>query len=143
MKKVFTYLIAILALSAPLSVLPASPVQAQAAGRGCSQHLLTFPAWYRGLVNNKCDITYPGSGKNAPSLSDFIWKIALNVIEIMLQLVGYLAVGFIIVGGFRYLTSTGSPDGMAAAQKTILNAIIGLVISLFSVAVVNVIAGAF
>jgi hypothetical protein len=105
----------------------------------CSDHLLTFPAWYRGLTDDSCNIKSPA---DTGGLSKFIWTIALNVIEMMLQLVGYISVGFIIAGGFTYMTSTGSPDGATRARKTITNAIVGLVISIFSVAIVNVISGA-
>jgi hypothetical protein len=106
-----------------------------------SSRLLTFPTWYRGLLTPDCnDIRSPSS--LAGGLSEFIWTIVLNVIEIMLQAVGYACVGFIIAGGFRYIVSAGSPDGMVKARKTITNAVVGLVISIFSVAIVNVVAGA-
>lgn len=114
----------------------ATPQPAMAA---CNTTLLTFPAWYRGVVDDSCNIKSPTDSGGLPT---FIWTIGLNIIEIMLQLVGYIAVGFIIVGGFKYLTSTGSADDIAKAKKTILNAVIGLVISIFSVAIVNIVAGA-
>jgi hypothetical protein len=104
----------------------------------CTANLLTFPAWYRGLQNPDCSIKDPNK---AGGLSKFIWTIALNVVELMLQAVGYVAVVFIIIGGFKFLTGTGTPDTVAKARTTILNAIIGLVISIFSVAIVNVVAG--
>lgn len=107
----------------------------------CNERLLTFPAWYRGLTDDKtCDIKNPG---NMPGgIKTFIWTIVLNVVELMLQLVGYLAVGFIIYGGFKYMTSAGSADGMTKSRNIIMNAVIGLVISIFSVAIVNMVAGA-
>ena len=109
----------------------------------CSEMLLTFPAWYKGLLvdapNGNCDIKNPA---DAGGLSAFIWKIVLNVIQMVLNLIGYLAVGFIIFGGFKYMTSAGSADGMVKARKTIMNAVIGLVLSIFSIGIVNVIAGA-
>jgi hypothetical protein len=104
----------------------------------CSDRLLTFPAWFSGLTDGNCDIQSPA----AVGLSKFIWTIALNIIETLLQLVGYISVGFIIAGGFKYMTSAGSPDGMVRARKTILNAVIGLALSMFSVAIINVVAGA-
>ena len=70
-------------------------------------------------------------------------KNRLNVIEFMLQLVGYMAVGFIIAGGFKFLTSTGSPEDIAKSRKTILNAVVGLIISIFSIGIVNVVVGIF
>ncbi|MFI5212827.1 MAG: pilin [Candidatus Saccharimonadales bacterium] len=107
----------------------------------CTDHLLTFPAWYKGLQATDCSIVSPADPQ-AGGIQSFIWKIVLNVIDILLQLVGYLSVGFIIFGGFKYMTSAGSPDGMVKARKTITNAVVGLVISIFSVVIVNAIAGA-
>lgn len=107
----------------------------------CNQRLLTFLAWYRGLqYDDNCDIKNPGSVPGG--ISTFIWTIVLNVIELLLQLVGYVAVGFIIVGGFKFFMSAGSSDGIAKARKTITNAVVGLIISIFSVAIVNAIVGA-
>jgi hypothetical protein len=111
---------------------------APTANAACNDRLLTFPAWFRGLTTANCDIESP----SVKGPSRFIWKIVLNVVELMLQLVGYISVGFIIAGGFKYITSSGSSDGMAKAKRTITNAIIGLVISIFSVAIVNVVVNA-
>lgn len=114
----------------------------------CESRVLGFPTWYRTLGETKtvdgeetCEIQKPGSGRNG--LSNFIWKIVLNVLEIALLLVGYLAVGFIIYGGFKYITGAGSPDKITAGRKIILNAVIGLVISIFSVAIVNLVIRGF
>lgn len=139
MSKIRNWLLALLFVAsfggATLSV--ATPQPAYAA---CTERLLTFPAWYRGLVDGACMIKNP---TDVGGLPQFIAKIALNIIEFMLQLVGYLAVGFIIAGGFKFLTSTGSPDDIAKSRKTILNAVIGLVISIFSIGIVNVVVGIF
>lgn len=114
----------------------------------CVGRVIGFPTWYRGLGETKtidgektCEIKKPGSGQNG--LSNFIWKIVLNVLEIALLLVGYLAVGFIIYGGFKYITGAGSSDKITAGRKIILNAVIGLVISIFSVAIVNLVVRGF
>lgn len=119
----------------------------QTASAACSDRLLTFPAWFRGLTTaegtgeTSCTIIAPN--KAPGGIGGFIWTIALNVIETMLQLVGYISVGFIIAGGFKYMTSAGSSDGTVKARKTITNAIVGLVISIFSVAIVNLVANSF
>lgn len=108
----------------------------------CNDRLLTLPAWFKGLTvsDSDCSIKDPTA---AGGLSKFIWHIGLNILEALLQIVGYVSVGFIIAGGFKYMTSSGSSDGMAKARTTILNAVVGLGISIFSVAIVNVISGAF
>ncbi len=116
----------------------ASPSTALAA---CDDRtLLTLPTWYRGLVDNDCEIKNPNE---VGGISNFIWRIVLNIIEIALHLVGYISVVMIIFAGFTYIVSTGSPDKAAKARKTILNAVIGLVLSMASIAIVNVIVGIF
>jgi hypothetical protein len=112
----------------------------QPAAAACSERLLTFPAWYRGLLNSDCDVMAPTDAKGG--LTGFIWTIILNVTEFLIQLVAFVSIGFIITGGFKFMTSAGSPDGMAKARKTVTNAIIGLLISIFAVAIVNLVAGA-
>ena len=114
----------------------ATPQTAMAA---CNDRLLTFPAWYKGLLNGDCNVRSP---QDVGGISTFIWTIVLNVLEILLQLIGYLAVAFIIRGGFKYMTAVGDPGEIAKAKKIIMDAVIGLVLSIFSVAIVNLAAGA-
>lgn len=104
---------------------------------------LSMPVWYRGLADpSSCELKSPSDfGKDG--LSSYIWIIALNVIEIVLNLIGYIAVGFIIYGGFMYMIAAGSSDKIVSAKKMILNAVIGLVISFFSVVIVKLIVSRF
>lgn len=111
------------------------------AATNCNSGFLTFPAWYDGLTDSNCEIKEIGQGKT--SLRNFTARIILNITEIVLQLVAYASLVFVIVGGFRYMIAAGSPDGMTTAKKTITNALIGLVISIFSVAIVNLAGGLF
>lgn len=100
---------------------------------------LTFPMWFRGLLvlkNGSCEINSPEA---VGGLSNFIWIIVLNIIDIALNAVGYVAGGFIIYGGFLLMTSRGVPDNISKARLTIRDAAIGLVISFASVAVINLI----
>lgn len=108
------------------------------AASGCNTGFLTFPAWYDGLVDGSCNIESPSN----KGISLFVRTIALNIVEMILQLVGYISVGFIIYGGYKYMISAGSSDGISKAKKTIMNAIIGLLLSIFAVAIVNLISGA-
>lgn len=126
---------AVVAVAAPM----VSPVSAATTcDRANSTRFLTLPFWYQGLnvSSTDCNIVNPN---DVGGISNFIWRIVLNVVEIGLHLAGYIAVFFILYGGFQFLTSSGSPDGSAKARKTILSAVIGLVISIASVAIVNLI----
>lgn len=70
------------------------------------------------------------------SLTDFI----LSVINIALALAGLIAVLFLIIGGFRYITSSGNSDGAELGKKTILNAVIGIIVIILSFVVVRVVS---
>ena len=100
--------------------------------------ILTLKPWYSGLTDNDCSLKNPGTDTN--SQANYIWKIALNIVDDLLQLIGYTTVGYIMYGGFLMMTSNGAPDKAAHGRKTIMSAAIGLVIALASVALVNFIS---
>ena len=100
--------------------------------------ILTLKPWYDGLTKGDCSIKDIGS--DADSQANFIWKIALNIVDDLLQLIGYTTIGYIMYGGFLMMTSNGAPDKAARGRKTIMSAAIGLVIALASVALVNFIS---
>lgn len=133
-----------LMIGALVPVIAADTAQAARFGgpgdRNCTEGFLTFPAWYRGLERSGCNIVMPGSDNSSMSVSDFIFAIVVNLIEIGLHLVAYAAVGFIIYGGFKYLTAAGDSGRITAGRKTITNAVIGLIISFMAIAIVKLIA---
>lgn len=100
--------------------------------------ILTLKPWYDGLTKDDCSIKDIGS--DADSQANFIWKVVLNIVDDLLQLIGYTTVGYIMYGGFLMMTSNGAPDKAAHGRKTIMSAAIGLVIALASVALVNFIS---
>lgn len=125
------------ALAVAAAVGLAAPVPAYAhTGTPCPpSNLLLLPSWYNGLtIQPKCDQV------DIHQLTD-LWVIVLNVIEILMKILGYLAVGFIIWGGFRYMKSQGDPNAVTGAKNTIFNAAIGLVIAIASVAMVRFVTG--
>lgn len=75
---------------------------------------------------------------NDTSLSGFIMKI----INIALTIAGLIAVLFLIIGGFRYITSAGNEETAEQAKKIITNAIIGIVVIILSFVIVRVISNA-
>lgn len=92
--------------------------------------------WYYYLqTDNKCNITnFEVLG--GPNGSDFV-LIALVLIDDLLRIIGFIAVGYIIYGGILYTTSQGAPDQTTKAKDTIINAIIGLFLAIVSVAFVT------
>ena len=63
-----------------------------------------------------------------------------NVIQMMLLVAGAVAVLFVIVGGFWYLTSAGNEEQAEKGKTAVVNAIIGIIIIVLSYVVINVIA---
>ncbi len=140
MKKLTAYIsIGFMALfmAAPVVALtsPTQPVSA-----ACGDRVLGIPTWYRGLTTGPdCAIEMPSGGST--ELSGFIWKLVLNIVEMALVLVVYIAVGFILYGGFLFLTGGSNSGTVEKARKTILNAVIGLVIAMAAIALTNLIFG--
>lgn len=137
MNKIKTWIIAIVFATSTGGALVATALPTPTYAANCNTRFITIPAWYNGLTDSKCNIKGPGSGKG--DLQKFIWKIALNVINIMFQLVGYISVGFVIFGGFKFMISQGTADGAAKARQTITRAVIGLVISILAVSIVTLV----
>lgn len=136
-KKLQTLLMAglfLFAFASPVLAV-ASPVVSAVSAKDCEPTLLGMPPWYRGLTNADCSIKGPDS--SADGLSNYIWKIVLNVIQMGLVAVVYIAVFFILYGGFQFITGGSNPSMIEKGRKTILNAVIGLIIALGSVAILN------
>ena len=109
-------------------------------GGGCTGRagrVLTFPTWYRGLDQDPTTCTIKLSALND------MWKIVLNLLEILLQVAGYAAAGYMLWGGFKYMKSQGNSQNIASAKSTLMNATIGLGIALSAVAIVNFVSSRF
>ena len=103
----------------------------------CGGNILTLKPWYDGLpMDGDCTIQQPTSD----TMSSFIWHIALNIVDDILQIDGYVAFGFVVFGGFLYMTSAGQPEKATRARKTITYGLIGVVVAMSAVLLVNVIA---
>lgn len=63
--------------------------------------------------------------------------IFTNVVNILLFTIGVLSVIMIIIGGMRYVISSGKEASVDKAKNTILYAIIGLVVALLAYAIIN------
>ncbi|HEV2412508.1 MAG TPA: hypothetical protein VGS28_01740 [Candidatus Saccharimonadales bacterium] len=105
---------------------------------------LAFPTWYEYLQGTKVNVNGGGT-ECRPFISgpDGIWLIVAAVFEILLRLSAILAVGFVIWGAIRYTTSAGSPNSINDARNTIVNALVGLVITVTAARIIGFIAGEF
>jgi hypothetical protein len=131
----------------PLATVSADdPAPAPTTPSKCGSNFF-FPSWYAGDL---CDpatggVVSPGSFNKTDTAASFgRWAtlLALNLVTILLTVVGYVSLGYIIYGGFKFMTSGDSSAGVAAARKTITNAVIGLILSIASVAIITFVSGA-
>ena len=66
-----------------------------------------------------------------------------TVVNVLLFILGAIAVVMIIIGGIRYTTSNGDSSAIKGAKDTILYSVVGLVVAVLAYAIVNFVLGAF
>ena len=80
-------------------------------------------------------------GMNATDLgggtTDNLEDVAKRVINVILYIVGILAVVMIIIGGVQYTTSAGDQAAVTKAKNTIMYGLIGLAVAVLAYAIVN------
>ncbi len=64
-----------------------------------------------------------------------------TVIEALAGLAGLVATGFFVVGGFSYITSSGNPQRLEKAKRTILFSAIGLAVTIAAFVLSNIVSG--
>jgi hypothetical protein len=84
----------------------------------------------------------PNSGGTGLPNDTSVSGLILRVINIALAVAGLVAVLFLIIGGFRYITSAGNEETAEQAKKIIINAIIGVVVIILAFVIVRVISNA-
>jgi hypothetical protein len=87
-----------------------------------------------------------GTNKDAAvckSTGDDATNMVKVIVNMLLYVLGIIAVIMIIIGGIRYTTSGGDAPGLKSARDTIIYAVVGLVIAIMSFAIVNFVLGWF
>jgi hypothetical protein len=117
----------------------------------CTAHsFLGIPPWYKYLIaagrmqvngtTGLCELNT--TSLRTGRFGGDIVLILMGVLDILLRLSAYVAIGFIIYGAIQYITSDGQPDKTKEAQSTIINALVGLVIAFIATAAVSFIGRA-
>lgn len=75
--------------------------------------------------------------------SGSIEDVVQIVVNILLFIVGLVAVIMIIVSGIRFVTSGGDSGAVASAKNTLLYSVIGLVVAFLAFAIVSFVLNAF
>ena len=124
------------------------------------QSVLGIPTWYKYLPAMKETYSFQGksdTGNCTPVLSRAEYRndegevykevdinaalpIGLAVLEAAMTIAGFVAVVMIFYASFLYLTTRGEADKATAARKTVINAVIGLVIIIVATRVVSFLA---
>ena len=78
----------------------------------------------------------PPPGEETPGF------LIVQVVTWIMGFVGAIAIGFIVYGGIKYVTSAGNEKQIEEAKKIILYAIIGFVIAILAVVIVQVVGRA-
>lgn len=106
-------------------------------GAGCHPpSFMGLKPWYHYLdTDSDCNVI--NFKVLDPAHGSDIMLVAFAIVDDMLRIAGFIAVGYIIYGGILYLTSQGSPDATGKAQSTIQNALIGLLVSIMAIALVT------
>lgn len=60
-----------------------------------------------------------------------------TITNVLLFIIGAIAVIMIVIGGMRYVLSGGDSNQITAAKNTILYAIVGIIVAILAYAVVN------
>ena len=63
-----------------------------------------------------------------------------NIAQLIIGLVGSLAMLVMLWGGFRYVISRGDPSAIKSAKDTIMYALIGVVVAILAYAIVTFVA---
>lgn len=62
-----------------------------------------------------------------------------NIIKVLAGLAGLVATGFFVAGGFSYITSSGNPEHLDRAKKTLLYSSLGLAVTIGAFVLSNIV----
>ena len=83
-------------------------------------------------------LTHPAlaaSSVDVSSISSFL----KNLIQAAAGLAGLVATGFFVIGGFSYITSSGNPEHLERAKRTLLYSSIGLAVTIAAFVLTNIV----
>ncbi len=66
-----------------------------------------------------------------------VGDIVKTIVNVLLYILGAVAVVMIVIGGIRYTISQGDSSALTSAKNTILYSVVGLVVALLAYAIVN------
>ena len=105
---------------------------------GTTTDFLGLTPWYAG---GSTGCLLDDENWTEDKLSVTIWTIVLNLVGDVVGVLGYVAIGLVIWGGYQYMLSQGDAGKAAKGKLTITHAVIGLVITILASTITKTIAG--
>jgi hypothetical protein len=86
-------------------------------------------------------VTHPALAASTSGAGDAsnIQNFIRSIIQLVAGLAGLVATGFFVVGGFKYIVSSGNPEHLDRAKRTILYSGIGLAITIAAFVLSNIV----
>ena len=95
---------------------------------------LAVPVGAQGILGDACNgVSSTLCDRSDDEAETFIKQL----VNVLLWVVGILAVVMIIISGIKYVTSGGDSAKLTSAKNTLLYSVIGLLIAIFAFAIVN------
>lgn len=101
-------------------------------------------------AQNACDLAKEKGSDGGAVCEDYkkdgktgVDNLFKNIINTLIYVIGILAVGVIIYGGFMYITSAGKSDHITKAKNIIIYAVVALIVAISAYAMVNFVLGKF
>lgn len=89
-----------------------------------AMHVMAAAPSLGGLLQAAGRGLYDGAEAPTPSVGG----IVAQVVAVFFGLLGIIFVGFMVYGGFQWMTAAGNPEQVKKAQKLMLDAVIGVAI---------------
>ncbi len=100
---------------------------------GVSTFTVASPAAYADDIDKSCTQWQQDQGLCTAGLR----KMVLKIINWVMLFLGLIATGFLVYGGFLYITSAGNDENINKAKKLITYAAVGIIVILLSAVLVN------
>jgi cytochrome bd-type quinol oxidase subunit 2 len=84
-------------------------------------------------------LVLPGAALAATAGVSNVENFIRSIITVFAGLAGLVATGFLVAGGFTYITSSGNPEHLDRAKRTITYALIGLAITIGAFVISNIV----
>ena len=112
MKKIYLFFAALIAaVAVSVAVVPTNTY-----AEACkTDHVLGLRAWYDGLATGDPCLV-PSNAFDEAHIQQSVWLIVLNLVSMVLGIVGYLAICFVIWGGYQYMLANGDLIGLAVCM---------------------------